>query len=72
MTKTGTTNDRDTNAGFHPRAKNDAPATGWMLAIIVILLVVGTAIAVMLYNHYNSEEKYPPATEQAPPTPLKP
>jgi|GEM_PF-2489104 len=72
MTNTGITDDRDTNTGFHPPAKNDAPATGWMLAIIIVLLMVGTAIAVVAYKHYNSAEKYPPATEQPAPVPLKP
>jgi flagellar basal body-associated protein FliL len=72
MTDTGTTDDRDTNVGFHPPAQNDAPASKSMMAIIIVLLVVGTAIAVMVYNHYNSDAKYPPPTEQAPPTPLKP
>ncbi len=72
MINTGTTNDRDTNPGFHPPAKNDSRATGWMLGIIVVLLVVGTIIAVMVYNHYNSGAKYPPATEQTSPAPLNP
>ena len=72
MTNTGTTDDRDTNTGFHAPAQNDARASAWMMAIIAILLVVGAVIAVVVYNRYNSGEKYPPATEQAAPTPLKP
>lgn len=72
MTNTRTTDDRDTNSGFHAPAKNDTRASVWMMAIIVVLLVVGTAIAVLAYNHYNSDAKYPPATEQPAPVPLKP
>jgi hypothetical protein len=72
MKDPGTTFDKkDTNFGFHAPAENDAPASRWMLAIIILLLSVGTVIAVLAYDRYNSGGKYPPATEQPPP-PLNP
>ena len=64
-------NDLDTNTGFHAPARNDAPATKWMLAIVIVLLAVCSIIAVMVYDHYNSDAKFPPATAQPPP-PLNP
>ena len=72
MIDSRTANDkRDTNVGFHAPAENDAPATRWMIAILVLLLVLGSVVAVLAYNHYNGAAKYPPATEQPPP-PLNP
>lgn len=69
-TKASITDKRDTNAGFHPPAENDAPATWSMFFIIVLLLVVGSIIAVFAYNHYDKGEA-PPPVEQVPP-PLAP
>lgn len=65
--KTDTSHQRDTNTGFHPPMKNDAPATKAMFAIILVLLVVGAIIAMYTYNTFNSEPKYPAPTEQVTP-----
>ena len=55
-TPTPGTGQRDTNVGFHPPAKTDAPATRSMFLIILFLLVVGTIIAVVVYNRYNPDQ----------------
>ncbi|MGV9012319.1 MAG: hypothetical protein ACOH13_06960 [Flavobacteriales bacterium] len=69
--KTNTTDQRDTNTGFHPPMATDAPATRSMFVIILVLLVVGAVIAVIAYNRFNSEPKFPVPTEQVAP-PLTP
>ena len=66
-TNASTTDKRDTNVGFHPPAENDAPATRSMFFIIVLLLVVGSIIAVFAYNHYNKGEMPPPTEQVQPP-----
>ncbi len=57
----------DTNVGFHPPAKTDAPATRSMFLIILFLLVVGLIIAVVMYNRYNEHAVTPAPTEDVMP-----
>ena len=54
----------DTNVGFHPPAKTDAPATRSMLLIILFLLVLGGVIAVVIHNRYNSADEGAVPVEQ--------
>ena len=68
MSPKASTNESDTNVGFHPPAKTDAPATRSMFFIILLLLVVGAIVAVLAYNHYNTSDNLKPVPEeQAPP-----
>lgn len=68
MSTKATSNERDTNVGFHPPAENDAPATRSMFFIIGLLLIVGAIIAMYAYRHYNNPANIPPVPEQqAPP-----
>lgn len=65
------TDQRDTNTGFHPPMENDAPATRSMFVIIIALLIVGVVVAVIAYNRFNNDPKFPEPTEQVAP-PLTP
>ncbi|MBZ0205486.1 MAG: hypothetical protein K8H89_04120 [Flavobacteriales bacterium] len=66
-TPTPGTGRHDTNVGFHPPAATDAPATRFMLLIILALLVVGGVVAVVMYNQYKEHEVVPAPSEQAVP-----
>lgn len=70
-TNTSSADKQDTNVGFHPPAANDAPATRSMFIIILLLLVVGSVLAVFAYKYYNKTEPQVPPTEQVQP-PLVP
>lgn len=59
----------DTNAGFHPPAKNDAPATRSMLLIILFLLALGSVIAVVIHNQYNRADSGAAPMERTVPPP---
>lgn len=71
MSPKATTTESDTNAGFHPPAANDAPATRSMFLIIALLLIIGAVVAVFTYKHYSNAEVLPPVPEQQAP-PLTP
>lgn len=47
----------------HPHAPDDTPAARGILGIVLVLLVVCSVIAVLIYNAYREPESAPPSAE---------
>ncbi|MBS1582319.1 MAG: hypothetical protein JST66_08990 [Bacteroidetes bacterium] len=55
----------------HPHAPDDTPAARGILGIVLVLLVVCSVIAVLIYSAYREPEHRAPVTEPPAATPTR-